>query len=61
MTIQAGRLAALLKQINSGCAAEALPKLDTLLAQNPGHLPLLTLRAEALRQIGRASCRERVS
>lgn len=53
MTITAGRLQALLKQINEGSAAETLPELDRYLKQQPDHLAALALRAEALRLAGR--------
>lgn len=55
MTISAGRLAALLKKINGGHAAEVLPKLDKLLTQEPGAAAVLALRAEALRLMGRSA------
>ena len=48
-------LHALLDQINSGHAAEALPELDRLHTQNPKHPAVLTLWAEALRRTGRLS------
>ncbi|SQF99602.1 putative O-linked N-acetylglucosamine transferase, SPINDLY family [Paucimonas lemoignei] len=53
MTIQDGRLEALLAQINGGHATEALPEIDQLLDQQPDHAALLGLRAEALRLCGR--------
>jgi len=53
MTIQEGRLEALLAQINSGHACEALPELEQLLVQLPANPALLGLRAEALRLSGR--------
>ncbi|HEX4327192.1 MAG TPA: hypothetical protein VH105_10255, partial [Burkholderiales bacterium] len=53
MTIQAGRLEALLKQVNGGRAAKALAELDKLSTQQPGHVGVLALRAEALRLTGR--------
>ena len=53
MIIQAEQLATLLKQVNNGYAAKALPKLDKLLAQQPKHPAVLALKAEALRQSGR--------
>jgi protein O-GlcNAc transferase len=43
----------LLEQVNSGQAAEALPELDRLHAQQPNHPAVLTVRAEALRRTGR--------
>jgi protein O-GlcNAc transferase len=54
MTIQAGQLTQLLEQINGGEAARALPELDRLLKEHPTHPSALTLRAEALRTLGRA-------
>ena len=53
MTIQEGRLEALLAQINSGHATEALTELGQLLEQLPENPALLGLRAEALRLSGR--------
>jgi len=53
MTIPAGRLDTLLKQINGGRAAKALPEIDRLLERQPGHAAVLALRAEALRLTGR--------
>src|SRR5579863_1811152 len=53
MTTQPEPLNILLEQINSGRAAEALPELDRLHTLSPGHLGVLTLRAEALRRVGR--------
>ncbi len=55
MTIQPGRLEALVEQINGGQAAEALPELDRLHTQLPGHPGVLSLRAEALRLAGRSA------
>ncbi len=52
MTIQAGRIEALVEQINGGRAASALPEVDQLLAQLPENPGLLSLRAEALRLAG---------
>jgi len=49
MTIPAGRLEALLEQINGGRAAHALPEIDGLLLEQPGHPAALALKAEALR------------
>jgi protein O-GlcNAc transferase len=43
----------LLELINGGRAAEALPTLESLLAEHPTDLGLLTLKAEALRMTGR--------
>lgn len=54
MTIQAARLDTLLQQINGGRAANALPELDQMLKQQPGHPAALALRAEALRLTGRS-------
>ncbi len=53
MTTQPEPLLTLLEQINSGRAAEALPELDRLHIQMPGHPAVLSLRAEALRHVGR--------
>ena len=53
MTIQEGRLDALLAQINGGRATEALTELDQLLEMLPANPALLGLRAEALRLCGR--------
>ena len=53
MTSQPGRLEILLRQINDGQAAQALPELELLHTRNPGNLAVLTLRAEALRHSGR--------
>ena len=53
MGIAAESLETLLAEINGGRAAQALPELDQLLADQPGHPGLLTLRAEALRLTGR--------
>src|ERR1700712_4802245 len=53
MTIQEGRLEALLAQINGGHAHQALPELDRLLEQEPQQPALLGLRAEALRLCAR--------
>ncbi|MFJ4457742.1 methyltransferase domain-containing protein [Pseudomonas sp. NPDC089392] len=53
MTIQEGRLEALLAQINGGQACEALPELELLLAQLPDNPALLGMKAEALRLAGR--------
>ena len=53
MGSSAPSLETLLADINSGRAEQALPELDTLLASQPGHPGLLTLRAEALRLTGR--------
>ena len=53
MTTQSEPLITLLDQINSGRAAEALPELDRLHVQMPGHPGVLSLRAEALRHVGR--------
>src|SRR3954447_18788839 len=55
MTIQPGRVAKLLDQINGGRAAQALPELERLAKQHPANPGILTLRAEALRLIGRLS------
>ncbi len=55
MSIQPGRLEALVSQINTGQAAEALPELDWLHSQLPEHPGVLTLRAEALRLSGRTA------
>ena len=52
MGISAQSLETLLAEINGGRSAQALPELDQLLAQQPGHPGLLTLRAEALRLTG---------
>jgi protein O-GlcNAc transferase len=54
MSTPAEPLAALLDQINGGRAAEALPALDRMLKQLPGHPAVLQLRAEALRLAGRS-------
>ena len=43
----------MIEQINGGRAAEALPVLDGLLLQHPGHPVVLALRAEALRMLER--------
>ena len=43
----------LIEQINGGRAAEALPVLDGLLLQHPGHPAVFALRAEALRVLER--------
>lgn len=53
MTIQEGRLEALLAQINGGHAHQALSELDRLLEQEPQQPALLGLRAEALRLCAR--------
>lgn len=53
MIIQSGQLETLLKQVNNGHAAKALPKLNKLLVQQPKHPAVLALKAEALRQSGR--------
>ncbi|GLO23923.1 methyltransferase domain-containing protein [Pseudomonas putida] len=53
MTIQEGRLEALLAQINGGQACQALPELEQLLEQLPDNPALLGLKAEALRLDGR--------
>ena len=53
MSISAQSLEALLADINAGRAAHALPEVDRLLTEQPGHPGLLTLRAEALRLSGR--------
>ena len=50
---QPGPLEILIEQINGGRAAEALPVLDGLLLQNPGHPTVLAIRAEALRLLER--------
>ena len=55
MTIQPKRLEALLKQVNGGHAAAALPELDKLLKREAGHPTLLALRGEALRLSGRTA------
>jgi protein O-GlcNAc transferase len=55
MTNPAARLQALLEQVNNGAPAEALPELDRLLAQNPDHAAILTVKAEALRLAGRGA------
>ena len=48
-------LVALLEQINSGRAAQALPELDALVSQLPQNPTVQMLRAEALRHLGRNS------
>jgi protein O-GlcNAc transferase len=53
MSIPGEHLARLLEQINGGAAALALPEIDRLLVQQPGHPGALALRAEALRLNGR--------
>lgn len=55
MSLPAETLDDLLTRINGGAAAEALPELEALLAEQPAHPGLLTLRAEALRCAGRMS------
>jgi predicted O-linked N-acetylglucosamine transferase (SPINDLY family)/2-polyprenyl-3-methyl-5-hydroxy-6-metoxy-1,4-benzoquinol methylase len=46
------QLQQLLLHINSGQAAETLPKIESLLKKHPTHLGLMTLKAESLRLIG---------
>jgi protein O-GlcNAc transferase len=53
MTTLPDPLTTLLEQINSGRAADALPELDRLHIQLPDHPGVLSLRAEALRHVGR--------
>jgi protein O-GlcNAc transferase len=53
MAIAAESLETLLAEINGGRAERALPELEQLLVEQPGHPGLLTLRAEALRLTGR--------
>jgi len=53
METAARSLESLLDDVNGGRAAQALPELEHLLTNVPGHPGLLTLRAEALRLTGR--------
>jgi predicted O-linked N-acetylglucosamine transferase (SPINDLY family)/SAM-dependent methyltransferase len=53
MDISAESLGTLLAHINGGQAEQALPEVDELLTHEPSHPGLLTLRAEALRLVGR--------
>ena len=46
------QLQQLLLHINSGQAAETLPKIESLLKKHPTHLGLMTLKAESLRLVG---------
>jgi protein O-GlcNAc transferase len=53
MNVSAESLNTLLEQINGGHSAQALPEVEQLLSHQPAHPGLLTLRAEALRLMGR--------
>jgi predicted O-linked N-acetylglucosamine transferase (SPINDLY family)/SAM-dependent methyltransferase len=55
MTNPAARLQALIEQVNSGAAAEALPEIERWLAQHPDNPALLAVKAEALRLGGRGA------